>query len=227
MRNFLFCFWFSSYFYMLRGKRSHSCICVFCRGVDLPVVCVLLPADQSVDPHSELQRGPWGRSTRHHRLLILLHRHLGELCLAFFFQFQSSSTTFSASKLLLWAGSQCDDISPNKQPDYLCTLVKVNRFLDMLFLDFFFKKYTSCVVYMCVAWPLWQTFHHDKSFLSCGFCINQQTTHHITPYWTLSSWHTNPISTGNNNVSLCQPTHHKGCSQCPASTYIQHLYKRK
>lgn len=64
----------------------HLCLCVFSRGVDLPVVCVFLPVGQSVGSHSWSQRCPHGRCTRHRGLLILLYRHLGEhdrCCLLF------------------------------------------------------------------------------------------------------------------------------------------------
>lgn len=56
----------------------HLCLCMFSRGVDLPVVCVFLPVGQSVGSHSGHQRYPLGRGTRHRGLLILLYRHLGE-----------------------------------------------------------------------------------------------------------------------------------------------------
>lgn len=65
----------------------HLCLCMFSRGVDLPVVCVFLPVGRSVGSHSGHQRYPLGRGTRHRGLLILLYRHLGEWdcwCLFFF-----------------------------------------------------------------------------------------------------------------------------------------------
>lgn len=77
----------------------HLCLCMFSRGVDLPVVCVFLPVGQSVGSHSGHQRYPLGRGTRHRGLLILLYRHLGEWDCWFLFFFSLKTAPILASFL--------------------------------------------------------------------------------------------------------------------------------